>query len=89
MSGLLHENPYLEAFELRTISAQTYLNVNNFLENFEDITIGQSLRRLVLRDAMKYSDRSKFLTKGTGSLEVLDINRTIVNQLSFSLSDKL
>ena len=43
MSGLLHENPYLEAFELRTISAQTYLNVNNFLENFEDITIGQSL----------------------------------------------
>ena len=36
MSGVLHQNPYLEAFELESTSAYAFINVNNFLENFED-----------------------------------------------------
>ena len=40
MSGILHENPFLEEFGLHAKSAFSYLNVNNYLENFEDFTLG-------------------------------------------------
>lgn len=46
MSGVLHENPYLEEFELIATSAFCFLNVNNYIENFEDFTLGEKLKVL-------------------------------------------
>ena len=89
MSGLLDKNPLLESFELVTVSAYTFLNFNNYLENFEDIEIGPCMRKLVLRDAMKYGERTNFLGDGTKNLLHLDINKSILNQKNFCLSDKL
>ena len=43
LSGILHENPYLEEFGMESTSAFSYLNVNNYLENFEDFTVGPQL----------------------------------------------
>lgn len=40
MSGVLHENPYLQEFELISTSVYSFLNVNNYLENFEDFVVG-------------------------------------------------
>ena len=45
------------------------LNINNFLENMEDIELGSQLRKLVLIDSLKYTQRTKFLEKGTGGLK--------------------
>lgn len=89
MSGLLDKNPTLESFELVTVSAYTFLNVNNYLENFEDIELGPNMQKLVLRDAMKYGERSNFLSKGTQNLQILHVNKTILNQKNFCLSDNL
>ena len=89
MSGVLHANPNLETFEMVAVSAYVFMNCNDFLQNIEDIELGPAMKKLVLRDAMKYSERSNFLTKGTQNLEVLHINKTILNQPSFSLSDNL
>ena len=89
MSGVVHQNPYLEAFELESVSAYAFINVNNFLENFEDFQLGHNLRKLILRDSMKYTDRTRFLEEGTGYLHELCINKTILNQKNFRLSDNL
>ena len=40
MSGILKENPYLESFELVLMNSYNFLNVNNFIESFEDYSIG-------------------------------------------------
>jgi hypothetical protein len=40
LSGVLHENPFIEEFGLEATTAYSYLNVNNYIENFEDFTIG-------------------------------------------------
>ena len=79
MAGVLDNNPTLQSFELVTVSAYTFLNVNNYLENFEDINVGPSLKKLVLRDALKYSERSNFLSLGTLNIRELHINKTILN----------
>lgn len=89
MSVVLDRNPTLESFELVTVSAYTFLNVNNYLEHFEDVQVGPALRKLILRDAMKYTDKSNFLSQNTSRLEVLHVNKTILNQKSFRLSENL
>ena len=61
------------------MNAAIFLNVNNYLEDMEDVKLGFNLRRLVLRDAMKYSDKSKFLSTGTVNLEHLEVNKTILS----------
>ena len=38
---------------------------------------------------MKYTDRTRFLEEGTGMLDKLVINKTILNQKNFRLSDTL
>jgi hypothetical protein len=40
MSGILHENPFMRSFELISTSSFSFLNVNNYLENFEDFVVG-------------------------------------------------
>jgi len=79
MSGVLHENPYLEEFELIATSAFCFLNVNNYIENFEDFTLGEKLRVLQIKDSMIYTERTKFLEEGTGNLQELTVNKTILN----------
>lgn len=89
LSGVLHNNPILEQFELISTSAYIYLNVNNFLENFEDFQVGPALKKLTLRDSMKYTDRTKFLDEGTHNVEELCLNKSILNQKNFRLSDNI
>ena len=79
MAGVLDNNPVLESFELETVSAYTFLNVNNFLENFEDFKLGPRMRKLILRDALRYTERTNFLSESTSNLEVLHINKTILS----------
>jgi len=89
MSGILHENPYLSGFELISTSAFSFLNVNNYLENFEDFVIGNQLLTLSLRDSMIYTEKTKFLDDGTNNLSSLTINKTVLNQKNFRLSENL
>ena len=89
MSGILHENPYLEEFEMIASSPYSFLNVNSYLENFEDFTIGESLTKLTLRDSMIYTERTKFLEGGTGNITHLDMSKTVLNQKNFRLSENL
>jgi hypothetical protein len=79
LSGVLHQNPYLEEFELVSTSAYTFLNVNNYIENFEDVVLGRRLRKLTLRDSLKYTERTRFVEEGTSTLEEMIINKTILN----------
>jgi hypothetical protein len=65
LSGVLHQNPYLEAFELISTSAYSFINVNNYLENFEDVVLGRSLKKLTLRDSLRYTERTRFAEEGT------------------------
>jgi hypothetical protein len=69
LSGVLNENPHLEQFELIATNAAMFVNVNKFVENFEDFTLGPRMRKLTLRDSLQYTERSKFLEGGTGFLE--------------------
>jgi len=89
MSGVLHDNPYLEEFEVVATSAFCFLNVNNYIENFEDFILGEQLRVLAIKDSMIYTDRTKFLEEGTKNLQELVVNKTILNQKNFRLSDNL
>ena len=79
MSGVLHDNPYLEEFHLIATSPFCFLNVNNYIENFEDFILGESLRKLTIRDSMIYTERTKFLEEGTKNLQHLVLNKTILN----------
>lgn len=40
MGGILKENPTIESFELVVLNSYNFLNVNLYLENFEDYFIG-------------------------------------------------
>ena len=50
------------------MNSYNLLNVNNFIENFEDYFIGPSLRKLTLRESFKFTDQTKFLEEGTKNL---------------------
>jgi len=89
LSGVLHQNPYLEEFELISTSAYSLINVNMYIENFEDVVLGRSLRKLTLRDSLKYTERTRFAEEGTSALEEMVINKTILNQKNFRLSDNI
>lgn len=89
MSGILHENPYLEEFEMVATSNYSFLNVNNYLENFEDFSLGERLTKLTLRDSMIYTDRTKFLENGTSNIKYLEMSKTILNQKNFRLTENL
>ena len=79
MSGILHENPFIQEFEMTSLSSVAYLNVNYYLENFEDCVVGPNLKKLVLREALIYTDKTKFVEEGTNCIEELHINKTILN----------
>lgn len=79
MSGILKDNPFLEEFELVSTNGYTFLNVNNFIENFEDYYIGKNLKKLTLRESFKFNEKSKFLEEGTENLEELTINKSVLN----------
>jgi hypothetical protein len=70
-------------------SAYSFINVNNYLENFEDVVLGSNLKKLTLRDSLRYTERTRFAEEGTVSLEEMVINKTILNQKNFRLSDNL
>lgn len=89
MSGILKDNPNLEEFELISLDSYTFLNVNNFIENFEDYYIGKNMRKLTLKEAFKFHEKTKFLEEGTENLEELTINKCILNQKFFKLNDNL
>ena len=89
LSGVLHKNPYLEEFEMVATNSEVFVNVNCYMENFEDFEIGEKLQKLTLIDSMLYNDRSKFLEQGTSNLFSLCINKSILNQKNFKLSDSL
>ena len=61
------------------MNGYTFLNVNIFIENFEDYFIGKNLRKLTLRESFKFTDKTRFLDEATGSIEELTINKTILN----------
>lgn len=65
MGGVLKDNPFLEEFELVALDGYTFLNINNFIENFEEWFIGKSLKKLTLREAFKFTEKTKFLEEGT------------------------
>ena len=44
---------------------------------------------LAIKDSMIYTDRTKFLEEGTKNLQELVVNKTILNQKNFRLSDNL
>lgn len=85
MTGVLKDNPYLESFELVLLNSYNFLNVNNFIENFEDYNIGMNLRKLTLRDSFKFGEKTRFLDEGTKNLEELTITKTIISQRFFKL----
>lgn len=87
LSGVLKDNPSLQEFELVATNSYIFLNVNNFVENFEDYYIGPALKKLTLRDAFRFTDKTRFLEEGSANLEELTINKTILNQKYFKLSD--
>lgn len=89
MSGVMKGNPYLESFELVLLNGYNFLNVNNFIEGFEDYTIGNRLRKLTLRESFKFCDKTRFLEEGTRNLEELTVTKTILNQRIFKLDDRL
>lgn len=89
MSGILHENPYITEFELSTLSNVAFLNVNHYLENFEDCVVGPNLKKLVLKEALIYTEKTKFLEDGTNCLEHLCVNKTVLSQKNFRLSENL
>ena len=89
MGGVLKENPYLESFELVLMNSYSFLNINNFIENFEDYYIGLKLKKLTLRESFKFTDKTKFLEEGTKNLQELNINKTILNQRFFKLEENL
>ena len=70
-------------------SAYSFINVNNYLENFEDVVLGSNLKKLTLRYSLRYTERTRFAEEGTVSLEEMVINKTILNQKNFRLSDNL
>lgn len=70
-------------------SAYSFINVNNYLENFEDVVLRSNLKKLTLRDSLRYTERTRFAEEGTVSLEEMVINKTILNQKNFRLSDNL
>ena len=55
----------MEEFSIKSLSTKTFLDVNNFVENFEDFNVGPNLRKLEMHDSFKYSDQTKFLENGT------------------------
>lgn len=61
MSGILNENPYIEEFSLWARDGYVFLNVNNFIDKFEDYNIGQSLKTLELIDSFRFTELTKFL----------------------------
>jgi len=66
-----------------------YGDVGNFIEEFEDFTIGDSMKTLIMRDSFKYTNKTRFLEEGTNALSYIEINKTILNQKNFKLSDQL
>ena len=89
MSGILKENPFIESFELVLTNSYNFLNVNNFIENFEEYQIGPNMRKLTLRDSFKFTEKTRFLDEGTKGIEELTINKTILNQRFFKLDESL
>ncbi len=89
MGGVLKENPYLQSFEIVLLNGYNFLNVNNFIENFEDYYIGSRMRKLKLRDSFRFNEKTRFLDEGTKNLEELTITKTILNQRFFKLDDNL
>jgi hypothetical protein len=65
------------------------LNVNNFIENFEDFRIGKNLKKLSMLDSFKYTEETKFLDEGTSNIEYLNINKSILFQKNFKLSSNI
>lgn len=47
------------------------------------------MRKLILKDSMIYTEKTKFLEEGTNRIEELSINKTILNQKNFRLSESL
>ena len=86
LQGILHNNPYLEEFEIEAVKSETFLNVNLFVENFEDFRVGKKLRKLKLLDSFKYTESTQFLEGGTEGIEHLSISKTILTQRNFRLS---
>ncbi|CDW75705.1 UNKNOWN [Stylonychia lemnae] len=89
MTGVLKDNPYLQEFELVSLNGYTFLNVNNLIENFEDYFVGPNLRKLILRESFRFTDKTRFLEEGTNNIEELVINKTILNQKFFKLCERL
>ena len=79
MGGILKNNPYIETFELVLTNGYNFLNVNNFIEGFEDYTVGPKLRKLTLRESFKFNEKTKFFEEGTKNVEELTITKTILN----------
>lgn len=89
MGGILRDNPFLEAFEVVLMNSYSFLNVNNFVENFEDYFVGPRLRKLTLRDSFRFNEKTRFLDDGTKNIEELTITKTILSQRFFKLDEKL
>ena len=79
LSGVLHKNDWLEEFAMVATDSEVFVNVNCYMENFEDFEVGQRLKKLTLVDSLLYNERSKFLEHGTGNLSHLCINKSILN----------
>lgn len=89
MGGIFKDNPYLKVFEVVLLNSYNFLNVNNFIESFEDYSIGHKMKKLTLRDSFLFSEKTRFLDEGTRNLEELTITKTILNQKFFKLDETL